>query len=78
MTPANVLEEATDAASQVEAWRLHVLLQAGYPLRVAERLAKSAADLHRAVQMLEARLHSAHGRADPHLSCSPAPPRLTW
>jgi hypothetical protein len=53
MTPANVLEEATDAASQVEAWRLHVLLQAGYPLRVAERLAKSSADLHRAVQMLE-------------------------
>ena len=53
MTPANVLEEATDAASQVEAWRLHVLLQAGYPLQVAERLAKSAADLHRAVQMLE-------------------------
>ena len=53
MTPANVLEEATDAASQVEAWRLHVLLQAGYPLRVAERLAKSSADLHRAVQILE-------------------------
>ena len=53
MTPANVLEEATDAASQVEAWRLHVLLQAGYPLRVAERLAKSSADLHRAVQILD-------------------------
>ena len=43
----------TDAASQVEAWRLHVLLQAGYPLRVAERLAKSPADLHRAVEILE-------------------------
>jgi hypothetical protein len=53
MTPANVLEEATDAASQVEAWRLHVLLQAGYPLRVAERVAKSSADLHTAVQMLD-------------------------
>jgi hypothetical protein len=53
MTPANVLDEGTDAASQVEAWRLHVLLQAGYPLRDAERLAKSTADLHRAVQMLE-------------------------
>jgi hypothetical protein len=53
MTPANVLGEGTDAASRVEAWRLHVLLQAGYPLRVAERLAKSPADLHRAVQMLE-------------------------
>jgi hypothetical protein len=53
MTPANVLDEGTDAASQVEAWRLHVLLQAGYPLRVAERLAKSSADLHRAVEILE-------------------------
>ncbi|HEY3764802.1 MAG TPA: hypothetical protein VGL44_06555 [Gaiellales bacterium] len=53
MTPANVLEEGTDAASQVEAWRLHVLLSAGYPLRVAERLAKSSADLHRAVEMLD-------------------------
>jgi hypothetical protein len=53
MTPANVLDEGTDAASQVEAWRLHVLLQAGYPLRVAERLAKSTADLHRAVEILE-------------------------
>jgi hypothetical protein len=53
MTPANVLDEGTDAASRVEAWRLHILLQAGYPLRVAERLAKSPADLHRAVEMLE-------------------------
>jgi hypothetical protein len=53
MTPANVLDEGTDAASQVEAWRLHVLLQAGYPLRDAERLAKSTAGLHRAVQILE-------------------------
>jgi hypothetical protein len=53
MTPANVLDEGTDAASRVEAWRLHVLLQAGYPLRVAERLAKSSADLHRAVEILD-------------------------
>lgn len=36
----------------VEAWRLHVLLQAGYPLKVAERIARTDADLHRAVQML--------------------------
>jgi hypothetical protein len=53
MTPAEVLEEGADTASQVEAWRLHVLLQAGYPLRVAERLAKSSADLHKAVRILE-------------------------
>jgi len=37
----------------VEAWRLHVLLKAGYPLRVAERIAKSPADLHQAVEMLD-------------------------
>ena len=38
---------------QVEAWRLHVLLQAGYPLRIAERIARSDADLHKAVDMLD-------------------------
>lgn len=54
MTPANVAERTSDLAAQVEAWRLHVLLQAGYPLRVAERLAKSGADLHQAVDMLDA------------------------
>jgi hypothetical protein len=53
MSPATVLDERPDLVAQVEAWRLHVLLQAGYPLRVAERIAKSAADLHQAVEMLE-------------------------
>ncbi|HYX86919.1 MAG TPA: hypothetical protein VE777_18265 [Gaiellales bacterium] len=53
MSPANVLDQSQDLAAQVEAWRLHVLLRAGYPLRVAERLAKSSADLHQAVAMLE-------------------------
>ena len=52
MSPANVVEKESELAAQVEAWRLHVLLQAGYPLRVAERLAKSGADLHQAVDML--------------------------
>jgi hypothetical protein len=52
MSTANVVETESDRAAQVEAWRLHVLLQAGYPLRVAERLAKSGADLHQAVDML--------------------------
>lgn len=52
MSPANVVEQELELAAQVEAWRLHVLLQAGYPLRVAERLAKSGADLHQAVDML--------------------------
>ena len=38
---------------EVEAWRLHVLLQAGYPLKVAERIAAADTDLHVAVKILE-------------------------
>ena len=38
--------------SKVESWRLHVLIQAGYPLPVAEKLAGSDADLHRAVELV--------------------------
>jgi hypothetical protein len=52
MTAAQLVHKPRGAAWEaVEAWRLHVLLQAGYPLKVAERLARSDADLHRAVQM---------------------------
>ena len=47
-----LLESSRDQAAEVEAWRLHELLRAGYPLRVAERLAKSDADLHQAVEIL--------------------------
>ena len=38
--------------AKVEGWRLHVLMEAGYPLPLAERLAASNADLHRAVELL--------------------------
>ena len=38
--------------SKVESWRLHVLIEAGYPLDLAERLAGSDADLHRAVELV--------------------------
>jgi hypothetical protein len=38
---------------KVESWRLHVLIEAGYPLALAERLAASEADLHRAVDLLQ-------------------------
>jgi hypothetical protein len=38
--------------SKVEGWRLHVLIQAGYPLPLAEKLAGSEADLHRAVELV--------------------------
>lgn len=52
MPAVSPTQERSDSAAQVEAWRLHVLLQAGYPLSVAERLARSGADLHLAVEML--------------------------
>jgi hypothetical protein len=39
--------------SKVEGWRLHVLMEAGYPLPLAERIAGSEADLHRAVEMVQ-------------------------
>ena len=37
---------------KVEGWRLHVLMEAGYPIPLAERLAGSNADLHRAVELV--------------------------
>jgi hypothetical protein len=38
--------------AKVESWRLHVLIEAGYPLPLAERLAASEVDLHRAADLL--------------------------
>jgi len=40
--------------AKVESWRLHVLIEAGYPLPLAERLAGSEADLHLAVDLVTA------------------------
>jgi hypothetical protein len=40
--------------AKVESWRLHVLIEAGYPLPLAERLAGSEADLHLAVDLVAA------------------------
>ena len=42
----------TSESSKVESWRLHVLIEAGYPLSLAERVAVSEADLHQAVELL--------------------------
>jgi hypothetical protein len=47
------LEPLIDERSKVESWRLHVLIEAGYPLPLAERLAVSEADLHVACEMLD-------------------------
>jgi hypothetical protein len=38
---------------KVAGWRLHVLIEAGYPLPLAERIASSEADLHRAVELVD-------------------------
>jgi hypothetical protein len=43
---------AVDERSKVESWRLHVLIEAGYPLPLAERLAVSEADLHTACDIV--------------------------
>jgi len=45
----------TNERSKVESWRLHVLIEAGYPLLLAERLAASEADLHLAVELVLSR-----------------------
>ncbi len=46
------VEPTRDERAKVESWRLHVLIEAGYPVHLAERLAHSDADLHRAVGLV--------------------------
>jgi hypothetical protein len=38
--------------AKVESWRLLVLIEGGYPLVLAEKLAASAADLHLCVDLV--------------------------
>ena len=38
--------------AKVESWRLHILIEAGFPLPLAEKLAASEADLHASVDLL--------------------------
>jgi hypothetical protein len=47
------LESGQDERSKVEGWRLHVLVEAGYPVEIAERIATSDVDLHEAVELIE-------------------------
>jgi hypothetical protein len=49
---AEILEMDGSERAKVESWRLHVLIEAGYPLPLAERLAGSEADLHQAVELV--------------------------
>ena len=52
-TTERILDSQSEQA-KVESWRLHVLMEAGYPLSLAERIAASEVDLHRAVELIEA------------------------
>ena len=49
---SQIAEPEQTERSKVESWRLHVLIEAGYPLSLAERLAASEADLHQAVELV--------------------------
>ena len=50
-----IVETERDERAKVESWRLHVLMDAGYPLALAERVAQSDADLHEAVDIVTRR-----------------------
>jgi hypothetical protein len=47
-----IVEHNPNEREKVASWRLHVLIEAGYPLPLAERLAHSDADLHSAVELV--------------------------
>ncbi len=49
---AQITEPDQSERSKVEGWRLHVLMEAGYPLGLAEKLAASEVDLHHAVELV--------------------------
>ena len=44
--------ESDGETAKVTGWRLHVLIEAGYPYELAERIAASDVDLHRAVELV--------------------------
>jgi hypothetical protein len=47
-----IIESDQPERAKVQSWRLHVLIEAGYPLPLAEKLADSEADLHQAVELV--------------------------
>lgn len=48
-----IVEHDQTDREKVAGWRLHVLIEAGYPVHLAERLAHSEADLHQAVELVK-------------------------
>jgi hypothetical protein len=47
-----IAEHGQSERDRIAGWRLHVLIEAGYPVHLAERLAHSEADLHQAVELV--------------------------
>jgi hypothetical protein len=47
-----IAEYEQSERDRIASWRLHVLIEAGYPVHLAERLAQSDADLHQAVGLV--------------------------
>jgi hypothetical protein len=47
-----IVEYNQSDRDKVASWRLHQLIEAGYPVQLAERLAHSDADLHRAIALV--------------------------
>jgi len=50
---SQIAEPSQSERDKVESWRLHVLIEAGYPLSLAERIAASEVDLHGAVELVD-------------------------
>jgi hypothetical protein len=53
MTDTTELLDRGSERAKVESWRLHVLMEAGYPLPLAEKIAAALdTDLHEAVELV--------------------------
>ena len=52
MSEPTVEVTGEDERAKVESWRLHVLMEAGYPVVLAEKIAHTDIDLHEAVRLL--------------------------
>ncbi|CAB4704908.1 MAG: hypothetical protein F2663_07910 [Actinobacteria bacterium] len=51
---SQITEFPQSEQEKVDSWRLHVLIEAGYPAELAEKLAHSDTDLHQAVELVDA------------------------
>ncbi len=53
MEEMQTLEPEHDERGKVQIWRMHVLIEAGYSIELAEAIAGSDVDLHEAVGLVE-------------------------